>query len=101
MFEVKATFVQIIQPERMMKLQKELKVFIVGKCFKKGHKKIEVSTSYGTPTEKVWEILQDLLVKCCNAEVKHGRAPAGNLELIVQKFLDGQEDPISQYRDDE
>ena len=51
-----------------------------------------VSTVYGTPTDKVWEIILDLLVKHCKAELKHGRAPAGNFEQIVQTLLDGQEE---------
>ena len=73
---------------RMNSLQKELKVFVVAKCFKKGCKKVEVSVIHNTPTSKVWDILQELLVTLHKSEVKLGKAPAGNLELVIQKHLD-------------
>lgn len=73
---------------RMASLQNDLKVFIVAKCFKKGSKKIEVSVVHASPTAKVWDVLQELLVSMVKGEVKMGKAPPGNLELMIQKHLD-------------
>ncbi len=77
--------------ERMFMLQKELKVFTVGERFNTNHKKVEACVVFRTPTAQILKISLGLMVRAFKAELKHGRAPAGDLEKGIQKFLDGSE----------